>query len=767
MTKVASPATSVALRPQHRLADPRILFPIVAAVLVTTAWTTAVLLIRAEHAAAREAAAASTVELAQTYEAQVVRALREINQTLGFIGYSFADAGASTLDALDARGLLPSALLFSFAIADANGRVVAANGMTRGDDVSDSSWFREAAAAAGLVASGPSRQPAGSEWLVHFSRPLETAAGEFAGVAVVSVDPVYFVSGYDAREMGEHGVLGVLRDDGTFLVRRTGGDVTYGERVAYRSVLAAGDGEAVGASVVTHPWDGVARYTVARELYGFPLAVVVGLAEEEQLLPARAALDGHILRASAASALALLVTGLLGRLSWKLQQARQSVVEEQVRHARQVEYLAYHDSLTGLANRGLFSKLLNVSIAQARRYERGLAVLFLDLDRFKLINDTLGHDAGDDLLRQVASRLRNSLRASDTVARLGGDEFVILLPETSGERQLTVVAQKILNAVRKPFPVAGQQLRITVSIGISLYPQDGPDEQTLMKNADIAMYNAKAEGKNNFRFYSETLNTNSLERLSLESSLRRALDQNEFRLFYQARKHIDTGQVTGVEALLRWQHPELGLLAPMQFLPQAEESGLIVQIGQWVLEAACRQAVAWRQQGVADLTMSVNLSAREFADENLLNSIVQILDRTGMEARRLEVEFAENLLARDVDKALPLIDGLAALGVRIAIDDFGAGYASLAALKQFRVSTVKLDHRFVRDIVNNPDEQQVVEAIIAMARTLGLTVVAEGVETEEQAAVLRRTSCDEIQGLLFNRPSPPERLIAELHLRRA
>src|SRR3984957_16332701 len=293
------------------------------------------------------------------------------------------------------------------------------------------------------------------------------------------------------------------------------------------------------------------------------------------------------------SLLVVTLTGLLGRMSWQLMQGRLREGETKLPHAERVEYLAYHDGLTGLPNRSLFSKCLSQSISEAQRHKRRLAVAFLDLDRFKQINDTLGHEAGDQLLQEVAVRLKVCVRDSDMVARLGGDEFVVLLPELAEEKYAGIVAQKILAATARPFKLMGQEFRVTASIGISTYPQDGLDEQTLTKNADIAMYQAKAEGKNNFQFYSDKLNANSLERLALESSLRHALERNEFRLHYQAKRDIASGRVTGMEALLRWEHPDLGTVAPMQFIPVAEETGLIVPIGKWVLKTVCLQSIAW------------------------------------------------------------------------------------------------------------------------------------------------------------------------------
>ncbi len=433
----------------------------------------------------------------------------------------------------------------------------------------------------------------------------------------------------------------------------------------------------------------------------------------------------------------------------------QSEIKERKASAERIQYLAYYDSLTGLPNRRMFGELLTRSISQARRNENPLAVLFIDLDRFKTINDTLGHEAGDSLLKEVANRLKSSLREHDIVARLGGDEFVVLLPEITEETHASAVAHKILTTIGRPLVLLGQEFRITASVGITTYPKDGADEPTLMKNADVAMYQAKAEGKNNFQFYSEELNANSFERLTLESSLRRALERHEFELHYQPKIDFSTGHITGVEALLRWQHQELGMLGPTRFISIAEETGLIVPIGRWVLKIACQQNIAWQREGLPELTMAVNLSARQFNDENLLQDVTDILEETGMDAALLELEITESMLMHNVEKAIKTLNGLKQIGVRLAIDDFGTGYSSLSNLKKFPINTIKVDRSFIRDIPGNPEDMGITDAIIAMGRTLSLTVVAEGVETKEQVEFLRQHACDEFQGFYFSRAVQP------------
>ena len=434
--------------------------------------------------------------------------------------------------------------------------------------------------------------------------------------------------------------------------------------------------------------------------------------------------------------------------------ALQAEVEERQRSAERNEHLAYYDSLTELPNRSLFSKLLKQGLTAAARNGRQLAVLFVDLDRFKNINDTLGHTAGDQLLQEIARRLQGCLRANDTVARLGGDEFVVLLPEIDGPADVENVAQKILGATSKPFATLGQEFHVTASVGISSYPADGEDERTLMKNADIAMYQAKDEGKNNYQFYSAQLNAHTFEKLALESSLRLALERDELELYYQPKIDAATGKVGGMEALLRWEHPELGTVSPAKFIPIAEETGLIVAIGRWVLRTACAQNVKWRELGAAPLCVAVNLSVRQFTDEHLLEDIVTVLRDTGMDPTLLELEITESMLMRDIDKAISVLTAIKKMGIRLAIDDFGTGYSSLSNLKKFPLDTIKVDRSFVRDLPERFEDRSIAEAIIAMGRALSLTVVAEGVETVEQANFLREQSCDEFQGFYFSKPVP-------------
>jgi diguanylate cyclase (GGDEF)-like protein len=738
-----------------RATEPQILFPLIALSLLAAIWGTTLSLLKVRHADAEHVAAVSSRELLGTYEAQVVRALGEIDGALNLVKLwtDRDDFGRHTLAQLKDKGLLPPDLLFTVSIADASGAIVESTRPLAMTSVADQAIYRQQLDSEIFFIGQPPRGPTGDAKL-QFSRRLSAPDGAFLGVVMVTVDATYFVSGYEAAKLGEHGVLGLLGTDGEFRVRRSGESVISGDVIDYASAVAGADAEDTDAPVTISPWDGVPRWTSARELYGFPLAVLVGLSVDEQMSGARAQMRTTLSWAAFGSLLVVTLAGLLGRMSWQLAQGRAREGEAKLKHAERIEYLAYHDGLTGLPNRSMFSKALSQSISEAHRYNRRLAVAFLDLDRFKQINDTLGHEAGDQLLKEVATRLKDSVRQSDTVARLGGDEFVVLLPQLEDEKYAAIVAQKILAAAAKPFTLMGQEFRVTASIGISTYPQDGLDEQTLTKNADIAMYQAKAEGKNNFQFYSKKLNANSLERLTLESSLRHALEQNEFRLYYQAKRDIASGRVTGMEALLRWEHPDLGTLAPMQFIPIAEESGLIVPIGKWVLKTVCLQSIDWQRQGLPALSIAVNMTARQFLDEQLLSDVASILEETGMAPQLLEIELNESLLIHDVEDTMRILTGLKSLGVRIAVDDFGTGYLSLAMLQRFPLDTIKIDRSLMRDISGTNDDTGLADAIIAMGKSLSLTVVAQGVETKEQAEHLRLHACDELQGFYFKKPLP-------------
>jgi len=435
-------------------------------------------------------------------------------------------------------------------------------------------------------------------------------------------------------------------------------------------------------------------------------------------------------------------------------------ISEKKRVQERLYTLAHNDSLTGLPNRILFRDRLKQAIAFANRQKRSVALLFLDLDRFKVINDSLGHQVGDELLQFVATVLESSVREVDTVARLGGDEFTIVLSNLDRPDDAVLVAKKILNSLQKPFIVDGHELFAICSIGISIFPEHGGDIDGLIKKADIAMYEAKSLGGDRWTLYDPAMDQNSHKRLLLENSLRKALARDEFRLVYQPKVDLLSGRIIAMEALLRWDHPELGLIKPDDFIPLAEETGLILAIGEWVLERACSQNVEWCNQGLASMKVAVNISGHQLQQADFVTRIENIVAKTGMAFDQLEIEITESVIMQNPDFTVNVLNEVQGKGIHVSIDDFGTGYSSLAHLKRFSVNTLKIDKSFVRDIESNQTDAAITSAIIAMGNSLNLRVIAEGVETEGQYAFLQEALCDEIQGYLISRPIPPEKVAA-------
>lgn len=425
-------------------------------------------------------------------------------------------------------------------------------------------------------------------------------------------------------------------------------------------------------------------------------------------------------------------------------------LEEKVRHQ------AYYDFVTDLPNKMLFLHELSHALTHARRNRKALAVLFLDLDHFKKINDSFGHAVGDELLKCVAGKLKSCIRADDTVARIGGDEFSILLPEIAHANDAGRVAGKIISRLRKPLIVDGHEFHITTSIGISIYPEDGDYADTLVKNADIAMYHAKEQGRKNYQFYNPVMNINSSERIAMENQLYQTLERGELSVYYQPIVSIEKRRLFCSEALVRWRHPELGLLGPSRFIPLAEETGFIIPIGEWVLRTACAQNKEWQESGYPPFRMTVNLSAHQFQDSDLVEKTSRILSETGLNPEFLELEITEGTAMRDVEHTIPIITRLTDMGIRFAIDDFGIGYSSLSYLKKLPIQTLKIDKSFIRGITADPGDKAIVNAVITMAHSLNLNVVAEGVETEGQVSFLQLRHCDGMQGYLVSRPLPAD-----------
>ena len=427
-------------------------------------------------------------------------------------------------------------------------------------------------------------------------------------------------------------------------------------------------------------------------------------------------------------------------------------VSERVNYQKELEYQATHDSLTGLANRNLLNDRITQAIAWAKRQELHVGLMLLDLDHFKLINDASGHGAGDEMLKQVALRLNQCVRDTDTVARLGGDEFVIVLTDLQEYGDVDVIAEKILDSLSRPIEINGHDVFVTASIGISVYPRDGDHGEILLRYADIAMYRVKEHGRNSVRQFVPEMGLTAISRLNMESAMRRGLERGEFVLYYQPKMDLVTQQVIGAEALVRWRHPQIGLVHPIEFIPLAEETGLILPLGEWVLAQACRQQVLWKDRHPADLSIAINMSSRQFRQDDLAERVAKIIQETGADPRRLTLELTESMVMQDVSSTLIALRSLKSLGLSISLDDFGTGYSSLSYLRRFPIDELKIDKSFINDIHTNPDDAAIASAIIAMGLSLGLSVVAEGVETIEQITSLKEMRCSQVQGYYFAKP---------------
>ena len=873
-----------------RMLETHFALPLFALLPLAAIWFATFHFIANEREAAVNAARDAVREQVETYEAQVARNLTAIDQTLKVIKYAVeVDGPAGALPELRRQGLLPPGLVFAVAVADREGRIVAANPEMPAHEtyheVARESWFA-------MQRSGGIAQPWVSETVgtlatgeahLRFTRRIEDKAGHFAGVAIVEVDPAYFTSAYDRSREGDQGLLGLVGSDGMTRALRIGERLSWGQRIDTDAI----DEDAV-APDVTVP-DGVARYASVRHLHGFPLSAMVGLADHEQMAEFEQHRANYLAGALGGSVLLVALVGLVSAWSWQLAKARRrerrahetyaaaseasldaifvlrcvagadgavldftveetnrpgelltgytrdlmrgrllsalmpaymenGIFEELAHVARhggvtegewqavtppaagrwlqrqvvqvengvvatvrditgrklsedRIRHLAHHDELTGLPNRTLIRDRLEQAVGDAQRSGGCLALAFVDLDGFKLVNDGLGHNAGDELLKVVGARMQRCLRESDTLARFGGDEFVILLPDLDHDpAAIAPLLERVRQAVTEPVLVEGQEVQVSSSIGVTFYPRDGVDTNALMMHADVAMYRAKELGSNNVQFYASEMNASVDEKLVLLEGLRSALDSCasdyagacQFELLYQPKVDLRTGRLFGVEALIRWRHPDQGMVAPDRFIGLAEESGLIIAIGEWVLRTACAQNVAWRAAGLPPISVSVNVSARQFEERRLVERVADALRDSGLPSDSLELEVTESLIMRDLGRSVDKMRELEAMGVALSIDDFGTGYSSLSALKSFPISRLKIDKSFVADLAHCADDQAIALAVISLAHKLDLRVIAEGVETEQQRDFLRANECDEMQGYLFSRPVPPAEIAALL-----
>jgi len=887
-----APATATAARPARRRAlmrwlvlalETHIALPLFALVLLGAIWASTLHALEAQRRDAAAAAREATLELLDTYEAQMARSLSNIDQTLRVLKYAVEQDGPTgALPTLAAKGLLPPGVVFQIEIADSQGRVVASNPASITRSLAGANYFEyhrhtdaDLPFAGRTGTHGRSDEPH-----LHFSRRINDAAGRFAGVAVVALDPAYFTSSYERSRQGERGLLGLAGLDGVVRALRIGERVTWGQRYAPGVADHVLPGRA---------FDRELRYMSSRTLNGFPLVAVAGLSESEQMAGYHQQRRAWLLSAGAGSALLVAVVILVSAWSWQLAKARRrerlaqetyaaaseaspdaffvlrsvfgagdrvvdftigavngraeqltgldrpqmighrmsvllpadlgsrifddlaavahdgaareaewltralpgeqrwlhrqavaveggvvaivrDITERRLAEER-IRHLAHHDELTGLPNRALLRERLETAIVEAERERGALALAFIDLDGFKLVNDGLGHKAGDELLQVVGARMRRCLGPGDTLARFGGDEFVILLPDLAddagvaaggGHGAVAPLLERVREAVTEPILVEGQEVQVSCSIGVTFYPRDGQDADAMMRHADVAMYRAKELGSNNVQLYASEMDASLEEKLMLLEGLRAAIDSCaddfpgacQFELLYQPKVDLRTGRLFGVEALIRWHHPEQGMVSPLRFIGLAEESGLIVPIGEWVVRTACRQSMAWRRAGLAPLTVSVNVSARQFEEKRLVERIAGALHDSGLPPDALEIEVTESLIMRDLTRSVEKMRELEAMGMSLSIDDFGTGYSSLSALKSFPISRLKIDKSFVADLADGADDQAIAMAVISLGHKLDLRVIAEGVETEQQRDFLRANDCDEMQGYLFSRPVP-------------
>jgi diguanylate cyclase (GGDEF)-like protein/PAS domain S-box-containing protein len=850
-----------------------VLFPLGALVILAIIWLATYYLIHVEGSTAERNVAASARELVETYEAQMVRNLGTIDHTLKMVAYAFEKPGRPLpLDELKEKGLLPSTLVFMIGVTDSAGNIVASTHLVPDESVAQQAYFlQHQRVNLDNIAVSMIRADDISEKM-QFSRRFNDENGQFKGIVMMSVDPGYFTSSYEHARLGRDGVLGLIQEDGRFLVKRSGDQMSSGQSIDPLQMAVLADSEESGDSaLLRNNWDDVQRYITTRKLYGFPMSVIVGLSQAEQLEGFRKQRSTYLLTATAASLLLTAIATMLAALSWQLAKNRRRIRKDQETYyaaseasldavfvlrsvfsdetnirdfvldnvnsraaamfgstktdllgkrvskmtaqysipdlleefayvamtgepheqewksspragktkwlyrqvvrvqdgvvvivrditerkeaEERISHMAHHDALTGLPNRTLLEDRIRQAMLFAQRNNRHVTVVFMDLDNFKLVNDSLGHKAGDELLKTVAQRMVQSVRQTDTVVRLGGDEFVLVLVEQADPADsITPVLHKIREAIAQPIYIEDQKLEVTSSMGLASYPEDGTDSETLLMNADAAMYQAKALGRNNYQFYTAEMNTRIHEKLAVQEGIRHALERDEFFLEYQPQVDLHTGCITGAEALIRWRHPQRGTVSPAEFITLAEETGMIVPIGEWVLQTACRQTKTWHDAGLPPIVMSVNVSARQFKEKNLIQQVKKALAQSGLLACHLELEVTESLIMQNIEQAVATMQELQAMGVQLSIDDFGTGYSSLSALKSFPISRLKLDRSFVRDLPHDDDDKAIAKAVISLGHELDLRVLAEGVETAEQLAFLRASGCDEMQGYFFSRP---------------
>ncbi|WP_445599826.1 putative bifunctional diguanylate cyclase/phosphodiesterase [Azospirillum sp. A39] len=757
-----------------------------AAVMLACLWGAVLHEINHERSTAIELGQRKAADLARAFEARLADRFNRLDHDL-----------VEVRDAVGAPpGLRPGRLatlkrplldhaLIQMAIIDAHGRLIDSTlPVSTGRSVADRSYFRAHRewAAAGtsdrLFVSEPMLGRFSDRWSVQFTRRIESADGAFAGILLFAVDPFVFVELAQDLPIGDHGFVSLVGRDRIIRLLQARHDATVQKTWLGRQIpadTALVDPERPGIAVVPMTVAGHATVTAYRRMPGIPLIAAVHLTVEELLAPVQERATFLVGAAAAGSAVVVLFAAGLAATIWRqhrtraalaaanarLRDSEQALEQRVLERTRELEEsnlhvqeLAYTDPLTHLPNRARFAQRAAEAVDRAAREGRMMALLFLDLDRFKMVNDTLGHAAGDELLVEVATRIRRIVRRSDVVARMGGDEFVIIAENLAAPGDAHHTAQRLLAAFAAPVSVRGQDLHLGLSIGIALFPDDGADASTLLKSADAAMYAAKAAGRHTVRQFSAAMSDAAARRLELETALRRAVQEQALTLVYQPKLCLATGRVRGVEALVRWQHPECGSVSPAEFIPLAEETGLIEPIGAWVLEEACRTIAGWDDERLGPLSVAVNVAATQVTRGDLVGQIERLTHAHRVDPTRLEIEVTETAVLADTDRAFATLNRLRSLGVVVALDDFGTGYSSLAHLRQLDIDSIKIDRSFLDGVRLGNRNAEIVRLIIRLAKALDLTVVAEGVECPEHVTFLKESGCDLIQGFHIARPMP-------------
>jgi diguanylate cyclase (GGDEF)-like protein len=687
--------------------------------------------------------------LTRVLERQVISSVEKIDVVLREGAHHFATAATppgqleGNRDLLRLMELVPEAYSASLRIIDAEGRILYSAGSDTARPsiiVSDRAYFQKQKndPTAGLVISEPIFSRFAEKWVVTLSRRISTRDGRFGGLIQAAVLTDNFQSIFGSLNVGRNGSIALYDTQMRLIARQPVLAEQLGQTfnlTEIRDTLAQGSNS--GTYEVSSRVDGLFRAYYFRKLEGLPFVVLLGKSPDDFLYSwkRKAVLYGV--------SLTVLALQLLGLVLIQRKSAKD-----------RLNHLAKHDTLTNLPNRRMLDEHMSEATTLAGVSGIPMALLVVDLDLFKNINDSLGHDVGDRVLRQVADRLRATLRDKDTLSRQGGDEFTILLRDCSEAKTIANTAHRLLREIAKPLHTDDHELTLTASIGISIYPEDGQDVGTLLQNADTAMYQAKGAGRNTYKFFTTEMNARVSERLSMENHLRKALARNELSLNYQPQFDTKTHRLIGFEALLRWRHPELGAVSPVRFIPVAEETGLIVPIGEWVLREACRQNKAWQDAGLPPVVVAVNLSAVQFRQADLVPLVAEVLEESGLSPCWLELEVTESALMHNIEHVIKVLHSLKDIGVLLSIDDFGTGYSSLNYLKRFPTDKIKIDQSFVRDVHQSSDDAAIVQTVIAIAGKMGMKAIAEGVETAEHLESMRKFGCDEVQGFLFS-PAVP------------